>query len=339
MKTTWIVFCLGLWLGSYYPAPANPIIAPFFNELAFTPNGWVLEIRHYEGMNMDGWCLISRLDTAYFKSSVTLTEYCLITQDSLLSPLRIDPTGDSISICQLPGILETFVFGTFSEAVCMAPKTGQSICREWSADAYFYLDNTPTLGQQNDTINATGTVAGLVKDSEGLPLSDVFVWYSTFPAGLDPNEYVLTDTAGYFNFSFTARKQMLIFEKNLYVLQDTILQMWPDSTVTMNITLVKGSIVEKIESQTFPKEFSIGEPYPNPFNPEMQMKYTIPNASNVTIDVFDINGKLVDKIFSGYQSSGSYQAHWNATRFSSGVYIIRILAGDVMMSKKCVLVK
>lgn len=314
----------------YYLVPANPIaVIIYLNELAFTPNGWVLEIESNVSVNTHGWYLTSRQDTAYLKTmTIVGNTPRKITQDSLLTQLRVDSSGDGLKLYSSYASPCNLVFGSSPSADIVAPKSGQSICS--MSGQYYYLDNTPTLGFQNDTINATGQIAGWVKNS-GLPLRGVKV------TGFGSGDTTTTDSAGYFIISSIARCQSLVFSANNYLSQSIKQQVWPESTVTMNVNMVVS--VEKIKAETMPKNFVISEPFPNPFNPETRIRYTLPQKGDVKIEVFDMSGKLVDRIFSGFQLAGSYQARWNAINFPSGVYVIQVHSGYASLSKKCVLVK
>lgn len=322
-------------IGIYYFAMANPIFVQTISELAFTPNGWVLEIRLHGSANTSGWYLTSKQDTAHLKPMTLAADTLyLITQDSLLEQFRIDSSGDDLKFYTAGGGLMSYLtFGSLPGANIAAPKVGQSICLSGWAD--YYLDNTPTLGYPNDTVNAMGYINGWVKNNSGNSLQSVKVWYGAI--GNYPGNFVLTDDTGFFTISSISQKSSLIFQDSNYVQYNTTVQVWPESTVVLNVNLVVS--VEKIKAETMPKNFVIGEPFPNPFNPETRIRYTLPQKGEVKIEVFDISGKLVDKIFSGYQSAGSYQARWNATSCPSGTYIIQIRNGYAALSKKCVLVK
>jgi hypothetical protein len=320
-------------ISAYYLVRANPIPNPriLINELAFTPNGWVMEIEFPDTGYTNQCRIISRRDTAYFKPMAVLPDTLyLIAQESLSGQLRIDSTGDDLTIQSDDGLhwYGNLEFGS-SSLVIAAPEAGQSICYLPELQSY-YLDNTPTLGYQNDTINATGYLAGWVKNS-GLPLQGAKV------ASLDNKDSTITDGDGYFIIPSAAERKYFKVSAQNFVSQTLLQQLWPESTVVVNVNLAVS--VEKIIGRVVPKSFEVSEPFPNPFNPETQVQYTLPQKRDVAINAYDISGKLVDKIFSGYQSSGSYRARWNAVHAPSGVYIIQIRAGQTGMSKKCVLVK
>lgn len=321
-------------ISAYYLVRANPIFIQAITELAFTPSGWVLEVKFPSSVNTNGWYFISKQDTAHLKPmALAGNTLYLITQDSLLEQLRIDSNGDDLKVYTGAGGLMSYLrFGDVPDADIAAPKAGQSIC---SSGSIYYLDNTPTLGSPNDTNNAMGYIIGWVKDESGIPLQSTKVWYGS--ASDWPENYVLANDSGFFTIYLLSEKSELIFQEPNFVQYNTVVQVWPESTVTVNVNLVVS--VEKIKGQSVPKNFVVSEPFPNPFNPETQVQYSLPQKSDVTINVYDISGKLVDKIFSGSQSKGSYRARWNALNVPSGVYIIQVQAGQIALSKKCVLVK
>jgi photosystem II stability/assembly factor-like uncharacterized protein len=79
--------------------------------------------------------------------------------------------------------------------------------------------------------------------------------------------------------------------------------------------------------------------YPNPFNAQTTISYSLPSASNVTIEIFDISGRKVETLFSGYKEAGHYAVVWDAREAASGVYFYRIKAGEFSSVKKCVLLR
>ena len=64
--------------------------------------------------------------------------------------------------------------------------------------------------------------------------------------------------------------------------------------------------------------------YPNPFNPSAIIKLNLDNfSSNICINAYDINGKLVESIYSGALNSGHHTFNWKPVDISSGKYFIR----------------
>lgn len=88
-----------------------------------------------------------------------------------------------------------------------------------------------------------------------------------------------------------------------------------------------------------PSEYTLSQNYPNPFNPTTQINYSIPEAVNVSLKVYNTLGQEVALIHEGFQQAGNYAATFNGAGLSSGVYIYRLEAGDIAITKEFVLIK
>ncbi len=87
-----------------------------------------------------------------------------------------------------------------------------------------------------------------------------------------------------------------------------------------------------------PADFELSQNYPNPFNPTTTIQFGLPQASEWTLDVFNILGQRVDS-FKGESDGGWVTVNWDASRYASGVYLYRLRAGDFTDSKKMLLLK
>ena len=65
----------------------------------------------------------------------------------------------------------------------------------------------------------------------------------------------------------------------------------------------------------------------------------MPTDNHVRLSAYNVQGQEVDVIFEGAQSVGKHSYTWNAARFPSGVYYIQLQAGDLISSKKALLIK
>jgi hypothetical protein len=93
-----------------------------------------------------------------------------------------------------------------------------------------------------------------------------------------------------------------------------------------------------------PENYSLSQNFPNPFNPTTTIRYSLPDESYVTLQVFDALGALVATLVDEQKSPGTYDAEFNvntATKnlISSGVYLYRIKAGEHSESKKLIVLK
>ena len=92
------------------------------------------------------------------------------------------------------------------------------------------------------------------------------------------------------------------------------------------------------ETQT-PDEFFLSEAYPNPFNAVVQLNFGLPEAANVMIGVFDLEGRLVDVISDVEYKAGVHSISWKAANVVSGNYIIRMESGNFKTSRFVTLLK
>jgi len=88
-----------------------------------------------------------------------------------------------------------------------------------------------------------------------------------------------------------------------------------------------------------PFKYNLEQNYPNPFNPKTNIVFDIANYGDVKIEIFDISGKKIDNLVNGNMNAGHYSVQWDASAYSSGVYIYRISTSEFTDTKKMMLVK
>lgn len=93
------------------------------------------------------------------------------------------------------------------------------------------------------------------------------------------------------------------------------------------------------EENGLPAEFGLCQNYPNPFNAQTTIRYVLPEASHVTVNIYDILGRHVTTLVNDSQPAGSHHMIWNAADRSSGIYFYRIQAGEFAETKKMTLLK
>jgi hypothetical protein len=83
--------------------------------------------------------------------------------------------------------------------------------------------------------------------------------------------------------------------------------------------------------------------FPNPFNPSTKIQYSLENAAQVSLKVYNVLGSEVATLVNDRQEAGSYTVSFNADKATlglpSGVYIYRLKAGSFVSTKKLVLMK
>jgi hypothetical protein len=88
----------------------------------------------------------------------------------------------------------------------------------------------------------------------------------------------------------------------------------------------------------------IAENYPNPFNANTEIRYTLPQAGDARINVYDISGRMVRQFASGAQEAGEHIVIWNGTdmegqKVSSGVYFYSVITPQAQVTQKMLLLK
>ena len=78
---------------------------------------------------------------------------------------------------------------------------------------------------------------------------------------------------------------------------------------------------------------------PNPFNPTTTLKFALPEAGQVKMEIFNAAGQKVSTLVNGWRDAGQHQATWEASDVTSGVYLVRLEAGSMKSTAKILLVK
>lgn len=97
--------------------------------------------------------------------------------------------------------------------------------------------------------------------------------------------------------------------------------------------------VEESELSGVPTSFNVSQNYPNPFNPSTKIVYSVTEASNINITVFDVLGREVEVLVDGFKSAGVYELTFNAENLPSGLYLYTFEAGTTRITKKMTLLK
>ena len=112
--------------------------------------------------------------------------------------------------------------------------------------------------------------------------------------------------------------------------------------MTYNLQMVLGLLVVdagwmlSAEEELLPEVFALHNNYPNPFNPITNIRYDVPEVSDVRIDIYNINGQRVRTLVSREHQPGRYKIQWNATNefgspVASGMYIYKIHVRKILL--------
>jgi hypothetical protein len=97
--------------------------------------------------------------------------------------------------------------------------------------------------------------------------------------------------------------------------------------------------VARAKPAEVPAEFGIRSTFPNPFNSRMEVRFGMDRADRVTVEVLDLLGRQCNILFSGPVGPGVHRVTWSADGMASGVYLIRLVAGDRERTAKVLLIR
>jgi len=92
-------------------------------------------------------------------------------------------------------------------------------------------------------------------------------------------------------------------------------------------------------SNELPDNFFLSQNYPNPFNPQTKIKFDVPKASFTSLIIYDLLGREVTTLVNEVLKPGTYEADWDGSNYSSGVYFYKIITESFVETKKMVLMK
>ena len=88
-----------------------------------------------------------------------------------------------------------------------------------------------------------------------------------------------------------------------------------------------------------PEAFAILGAYPNPFNPSTGLNYSIPVDGYLEINIYNLQGRLIESLYNDYALAGQHGIIWNAGIYSSGVYLAQFKYGNKLQTQKLLLMK
>ncbi len=79
--------------------------------------------------------------------------------------------------------------------------------------------------------------------------------------------------------------------------------------------------------------------YPNPFNQDARLTFTLSHSAEVSLAVYDLKARLLDNLFEGIKPAGTHALNFNAAGLPSGIYFVRLTAGNYQQTQKIQLIK
>ena len=89
-----------------------------------------------------------------------------------------------------------------------------------------------------------------------------------------------------------------------------------------------------------PEMVTVYPAYPNPFNPFTTVRFSVLDTKQpLSLHIYDIDGRLIETLFSGYVMPGIHEVQWNARRHPSGIYFAMFRSGESIRTSKLILMK
>jgi hypothetical protein len=90
---------------------------------------------------------------------------------------------------------------------------------------------------------------------------------------------------------------------------------------------------------SIPHSIALDQNFPNPFNPSTTIRYALPKDVSIKLAVYDMLGREVARLFEGQMSAGYHEVVFDASNLASGVYVCRLQAEDLVLTKKLSVLK
>jgi hypothetical protein len=189
--------------------------------------------------------------------------------------------------------------------------------------------------------NGFAEVAGIVKDISGNKINGAYVLI------LDQEQqiysYAISDQHGKFNITGVAPGLYNVVSEKMGYSSNQSFEITVDylnniSTNVMFILTPEG-VTSVGDNKIEIKDFTLYQNYPNPFNPSTTIKYSVPEKTSVKLSVYNILGSEVVNLVNETKNAGEYEITFDASKFSSGVYLYKIEAGNFKATKKFILMK
>ena len=141
------------------------------------------------------------------------------------------------------------------------------------------------------------------------------------------------------DYSYTDR-EVAPGTKYYYVLSDVTGNPEHGEPVTRHTDKMVNAVPDRpYEDLAIIKGFRMFKTYPNPFNPKTTLSYDLVRDGDITLTIYDIAGRKVEELYSGFQIAGPYEINWQPQEIPAGVYFGRLTNGDRAEIQKLILLK
>ncbi|MFO7448376.1 MAG: T9SS type A sorting domain-containing protein [Ignavibacteriaceae bacterium] len=208
----------------------------------------------------------------------------------------------------------------------------------------------PDEVQVNGTATYTVTISGgpLVRGGTNIAVS-AGTLTPAGGSGLRVQENELTHSlpknpeGGVVSFEFTYMAPDTEGEQTIYAVGNSVNSNGQNTQDQWNfapnkVITVTGSTTD-VEDENIVNTYKLNQNYPNPFNPSTQINFSVAEAGNVQLVVYDMLGNEVETLVNDFRSPGNYNVNFSSTGLSSGVYLYKLITNNFVETKKMILAK
>lgn len=218
------------------------------------------------------------------------------------------------------------VADTSNPAVCYVTVSGYNL-----DETNAHIFRTTNYGQ-----NWT-SISGNMPD---VPVNSLVIDYSrqnTLFVGCDAGVFYTTDLGTTWKVLGAGLPNSPVFDVNLHLPTMTLVAgTHGRSMFRIDVSVLTGV---KEEKGNTPDGFGISSNYPNPFNPSTTIVYSLDKGSSVSLELYDITGTLIALLDEGYRGAGTHRFNYRTQGESSGVYFVKLTAGNQTSIRKIILMK
>lgn len=220
-----------------------------------------------------------------------------------------------------------------------------------SEDPFGYLAHEPTGGLDNGTLTPTAALSSMPYTPEE-SMGVLKHFYREFGDRLwGPLGYydAINPTENWTSASYLAIDQgpiiIMIENHRSELLWDLFMSNPEIQTALGEIGFIPDSTEVGIpDDPARPAEFSLQGNYPNPFNPGTTIRFTLPKSARVIIDIYNVQGKLVDRVSRKGAAAGTHEVQWvpdntDGQTVGSGIYFYRVYTPEFHATGKMLLLK
>jgi uncharacterized lipoprotein YddW (UPF0748 family) len=203
-----------------------------------------------------------------------------------------------------------------------------------------WLDNVPPLAPVNLTSSIAGTSVQLQWQKGGTAADgDTAKYFVIYRAALPDTVNVnnvkqiiavtANDTTRYTDITVT-------YGSSYSYVVNTFDRLHNESITSAKISVTVTGVADE---PTAPALFALDQNYPNPFNPVTTISFSIGEANNTAVTVYDVLGREIATLINAPLEAGSHRYQFNGANLASGIYLYRIVSGSFVQTKKMSLIK